>query len=93
MPGAAALREVARKLLWWKTPDEALQDAIRFACQVMTLGTWSDILLARKTLGDGLLREALAKAPPGIFDARSWNYWHLVFDVTPVPPLPTRKFT
>jgi hypothetical protein len=87
-----ALRAIAAKLLWWKSPDQALEDPIRLACQVMTLGTWQDVLVARAELGDDLFREALRKAPPGVFDARSWNYWHLVYEMTPVPPLPVRTF-
>ena len=42
--------------------------------------------------GADLFRQALWAPPAGVFDARSWNYWHLVFDITPVPPLPTRTF-
>lgn len=42
-------------------------------------------------LGDEDLREALDRAPPGIFDPRSWSYWHLVLDRWPPPPLPERK--
>jgi hypothetical protein len=86
------LRAVATKLFWWKTADEALAEPLRFACQVMTFGTWDDALLARAELGDDLFRSALRKAPPGVFDVRSWNYWHLVFGMTPVPALPERRF-
>jgi len=91
-PVSPALREIATKLFWWKSADEALSHPIRFASQVMTLGTWDDVLTVRNELGDGLLREALRDAPAGVLDARSWNYWHLVFDMTPVPPLPKRSF-
>ena len=58
----------------------------------MTLGTWDEVLAVRRELGDELLKSALRDAPAGVFDARSWNYWHLVFDMTPVPPLPKRPF-
>lgn len=85
-------REIARKLIWWKSVDEALQDPIRLACQVMTYGTWNDVLLARRELGDELFKRALRNAPAGVFDERSWNFWHLVFGMLPVPPLPTRTF-
>lgn len=41
-----------------------------------------------------LLRHGLGlfDAPPGVFDARSWRYWHLMF-ARPVPPLPVRIVT
>ena len=86
------LREIARKLFWWQSPAESLDDRIRFVCQVMTLGSWRDVLAVREQFGDELFQKALRRAPAGIFDARSWNYWHLVFNMTPVPPLPTRTF-
>jgi hypothetical protein len=86
------LRAVAGKLLWWKTEDEALADPLRLACQIMAFGTWDDVLLARPELTDEVLQRALAQPPPGVFDARSWNYWHLVFGLVPVPPLPVRRF-
>jgi hypothetical protein len=35
-------------------------------------------------------REALEHAPPGIFDERSWNYWHLMTGRHPPPPMPKR---
>lgn len=86
-----ALQRIAQKLIWWQSPEAALADPLRLACQVMTFGTWDDVLTARAELGDELFRRALQHAPPGLFDARSWNYWHLVFGTAPVPPLPTRN--
>ena len=85
------LRATAVKLLWWKTEEEALADPCRLAGQIMTLGTWDDVLLARAELGDECFRAALVQSPPGVFDARSWNYWHLVYGIVPVPPLPARR--
>jgi hypothetical protein len=86
-----ALRAIARKLLWWKTEEEALANPYRLACQIMTLGTWEETLFARAEMTDELFKAALRRAPPGVMDARSWNYWHLVFEMVPVPPLPSRQ--
>jgi hypothetical protein len=86
-----SLKRIAQKLLWWQPAEIALADPLRLACQVMALGTWDDALQARAALGDDLFQQALCHAPPGVFDVRSWNYWHLVFGIKPVPPLPTRK--
>ena len=87
---SAQLEAVARRVFWWLTPEAALADSIRFAAQVMTVGTWEDVRTARAALGEETLRRALAEAPPGVFDARSWNYWHNHFGIAPVPPLPRR---
>ena len=85
------LIRIAQKLFWWKSPTEALDDPIRFVAQVMTLGTWKDVQTSRTTLGDEVFRQALSTPPPGVFDERSWAYWHQVFGIHPVPELSRRK--
>lgn len=85
-----ALQQLARKLIWWKAPDEALRWPDRLIAQVMALGTWDDIQTARNEWGDESFHRVLLSPPPGVFDPRSWNYWHVVFGVEPVPPMPVR---
>src|SRR5436190_15272393 len=72
-----ALRPVAARVFWWGTPEEWLDDAIRFAAQVMTFGNWNDTALVSKLLGEGIFQQVLNAAPAGVFDTKSWNYWHL----------------
>ena len=86
-----ALLALARHLFWWKTPEEALTNQNRFLAQVMTYGTWQDILEARQHFGEPAFRAVLQQAPPGVFDKRSWTYWHHALHLAPVPPLPQRK--
>lgn len=94
MPDQAAqdprLRELAAKVVWWKRPEEALADQRLFLAQAMTYGNWEDMELVRSTYGTDALRALLQDAPPGVFDPRSWSYWHARFGITPVPPLPRR---
>jgi hypothetical protein len=87
----SALRRVAQRLFWWKTPDEALQFPARFVAQVMTFGTWLDVKQTRQALGDEAFQAVLRDPPAGVFDEKSWHYWHAVFHLVPVPPLPRRK--
>jgi hypothetical protein len=54
------------------------------------LGNWAEVETVGRILGRDHFRRVLLEAPPGVFDIRSWHYWHLVFDL-PVPPLPERK--
>jgi hypothetical protein len=82
---------LAGRLIWWKTPAEALRHRERLLAQVMKLGTWEDIIEARSLWGDEAFRHALQNAPPGVLDARSWSYWHHVLGMGPVPPLPVRQ--
>lgn len=84
--------ELARRLFWWKQPPEALSDHPRFLAQVMTYGTWSDIVEARAHFGEEAFRDALRDASPGVYDERSWHYWHYALKLWPIPPRPRRKF-
>lgn len=81
---------VARRVFWWGNPNEWLDDTTRFVAQVMTFGDWNDTALVAKLLGDSIFLKVLTDPPPGVFDAKSWNYWHLRFHLD-VPPLPRRK--
>ena len=83
------LEEVARRCVWWAGADEALADSARFLCQVMVYGLWHNAAVIRRRFSKAELRHALAQAPAGLFDLRSWHYWHRVLD-QPVPPRPRR---
>lgn len=85
------LEDIARRLLWWKTAEEALSDPHRLLAQVMTLGTIEDLRAARCHFSEADFRAVLANAPPGVFDARSWAYWHLVLGLGEAPELPRRS--
>ncbi len=90
LPQTPALLDVARRVVWFKEPDAALADAVHFLAHVMTFGTPDDLAALRGVVGNDEWREVLQHAPPGIFDPRSWAYWHLVCGLRPVPPLPQR---
>lgn len=83
---------MARRLMWWQTPEATLANLPRFLMQVMTLGSWREVETVRETFGESALRDALMHAEPGVFDAKSWSYWHNVFGITK-GPLPVRIFS
>jgi hypothetical protein len=85
------LEKVASRLFWWKSPEEALADQNRFLAQVMTYGTIEDLAIARRYFPESAFREVLANPPAGVFDPRSWSYWHLRFGLEPPVDLPRRK--
>lgn len=87
----ARLRDLAVRLFWWKSPDEALADRRRFLAQVMTFGDWADVQCVVEIHGEAALRAVLTDAPPGVFDRRSWAYWHARFGTDPIPTLPRRR--
>ena len=85
-----ALLEVARRVVWFKEPADALADPIHLLAYAMTYGTAEDIAALEAVVGRPGFCEALETAPPGIFDARSWAYWNLVCGRQPAPPMPVR---
>ena len=88
----AELQRVAKRVVWFKTPEEALNDPKLFLAHVMTYGTLDDIVVAMQHFADTDFDRVLTDPPAGVFDLRSWNYWNLRFHHEPVPPLPQRQF-
>ena len=85
------LLRVAKRMVWFKTPEEALAEPALFLSYTMTYGTVDDLRVVRAHYTDDQLRRELRSGPPGIFDGRSWAYWHARLGVEPVPDLPVRR--
>jgi hypothetical protein len=92
IPLTPLTRNVARRIIWFEPPDQALADPLRFMAYAMTYARHEDMRLIRNYVTDEDIREALDNAPPGIIDPRSWAYWNLKVGRYPPPPLPQRKF-
>jgi len=90
LPATEALLNVAQRVIWFEEPSQALSNPARFLAYVMTFGTPEDLAALEGVVTQEDLRAALEQAPPGIFDARSWSYWHLKVGRQPPPPLPRR---
>lgn len=90
LPLAPDLLALAPRIIWFEPPEQALADPVRFLAYLMTYGTLEDIAVVRRYLDLEDLREALEHAPPGIFDERSWAYWHVMTGCYPPPPMPRR---
>ena len=84
---------LARRLVWFEPPKDALRDPVRFLAYAFARATHADMRLLSQFLSNEDLREALVNAPPGIIDARSWAYWNAKFGRYPTPPAPTRKLS
>lgn len=83
---------IARRVVWFEEPAEALEDPIRFMAYAMKHATRDDMKVLRRYVSSEDFREALDKAPPGIIDPRSWAYWNNKMGRYPAPPLPKRTF-
>ena len=90
------LLELAKKYIWWQTPEEAVSNPYRILSGTMNLGSYEDYKRILNSFGEAVLRRVLYKSAPGWFSARSWSFWHRILDSVDisesVPPLPKRKF-
>jgi hypothetical protein len=84
-------RALARRLVWFESPEEALADPVRFMAYAFARATHEEMRTLRAHVDDADLREALDKAPPGIIDPHSWAYWNLRLGRYPAPPMPRRR--
>jgi len=90
LPLTPEIEAVARRVVWFEEPRQAIADPVRFLAYAMTYGDHADINIIRQHLSEADLREAIVNAPPGIFDPRSWAYWNLKLGRYPTPPMPER---
>ena len=91
LPETPLLLQVARRVVWFKEPHEALKDTFHFLAHVMTFGTVEDVVAVRDAVGLEGFRETIEHAPPGVFDPRSWAYWNLICGLKPALPMPGRE--
>ena len=86
------LKKAIEHCVWFEPPEQAIQDIVRLAAYILTYGTPEDTYAFRDQIDNETLIECLDKAPPGIYDERSWAYWNLVVGRYDPPPMPERVF-
>ena len=91
LPHTQDVLDIARRVVWFKRPEETLKDPVHFMAHLMTYTTVEDILAMRKYLSLDDFRFALDHAPAGVFDPRSWSYWNIICGRYPVPEMPRRR--
>lgn len=92
IPFNSQTAEIAKRIVWFETPDQALSDTVRFLAYAMAYARHEDMRIIRQYIPDDDFREALNRAPPGIIDARSWAYWNSKMGRWPPPQMPLRRF-
>ena len=90
-PYPAELLRVAKKVVWYDSPEETLADLPAFLAQVMVYGSAADVETVERFVPAEEFRNVLHGAPAGIFTEEAWRRWHERFGM-PVPPLPRRRF-
>jgi hypothetical protein len=86
------VRRIASRVVWWDTPEQAVSRLDDFLGRVMTLGSLADVNAIEVIYGTDRLRSAIRLASAGIFDIRSWHYWHNRLGLGDAGPLPIRRF-
>jgi hypothetical protein len=89
-----SLKPYAKKYIWWKTPEEAVEYPQRVIAQVMNIGTFEDTQELADLVGNDVLRMVIEQAEVGQFNGPSWAYWHYrleLCEIDQVPPLPERR--
>lgn len=94
-PDQRSLARLARKYIWWTTPEIAVTMPERIVAQVMDMGDYDDVQALATLAGDDYLRAVLRHAEVGQFTPRSWAYWHYRLGLAEpghLPAMPTRTF-
>ena len=85
------LREVARRVIWFGRPEEALEIPHYSLTYLMNYGTESDVETARKYYSDEDFQAALDEPAPGVFFPEAWVKWNTRYNRIPIPSLPKRR--
>jgi hypothetical protein len=85
-PAPARLRRLARKVVWWMTPAQALAEPSRVIGQTLQWGDFDDMEILRAQYGDRAIAAFLKSAPDGVLDRRSWTLWSGTFRVKAKAP-------
>jgi hypothetical protein len=84
------LESLAGRLVWWQPAAATLLDLESLLARVMVYGTPEDLAVARRHFPSSAFGAVLAQPPPGLFDPRSWAYWHVVLGLEPPGDPPAR---
>jgi hypothetical protein len=90
-PYAAELVRVARKVVWFDTPEQTLADLPTFLAYLMVYGSPGDVAVVERYVPEAEFRKVLENAPAGVFTQDVWTCWHERLGMA-APPLPRRRF-
>ena len=87
------LQPVVDQTVWWEPArSQAKSDLEFFLPYALAYATDEALSRICEHVTDEQLRAALRAAPIGLFDLQSWQYWHTILGVSPIPPRPRRAF-
>ena len=80
-PYPSELLRVARKVVWYEKPEEALADLMTFLTHLMVYGSSADVSVAERYVPTEEFRRVLEHAPAGVFTREAWEKWHERFGI------------
>jgi hypothetical protein len=95
--GAAAasavltMEALALRYVWWQSAEETLASPETLLRQILKIGTADDYVAACAHWSEEAFKRALASAPAGALDERSWVFWHRYYGL-PERAYPKRTF-
>ena len=89
-PYPEELLRVARKVVWYDRPEQALSDGKNFLAHLMVYGSSADVEVVERYVGEEEFRAVLEQAPAGVFTSTAWERWHVRFGMPP-RELPRRE--
>ena len=90
-PYPPELLRIAKKVVWYDSPEATLADLPTFLTQLMVYGSPSDVATVERFVLPEEFRRVLEQAPAGVFTEELWRRWHEKLGMG-VPPLPRRRF-
>jgi hypothetical protein len=90
-PYSAELIRVARKVVWYDSPEKTLADLRTFLTYLMIYGSSTDVKVVEQYVPSEEFRRVLDNPLAGVFTEDAWKRWHERFGM-PLPPLPRRRF-
>lgn len=83
-PYPVELLRVARKVVWFDSPERTLADLPAFLTQLMVYGSPADVAVVERYVPVEEFRQVLENAPAGAYTQEAWERWHERFGM-PVP--------
>jgi len=88
---ASKAEALALRYVWWQSVEETLASPDTLLRQILRIGTADDYVAGCALWGEQAFKRALASAPAGSLDERSWAFWHRIYGL-PERPFPRRSF-
>ena len=92
LPQTEELRNLARRMVWYKSEEQTLAESDLLIAHVMQYGRTQDVVTLLSYVSKDTIAKRLDHLPVGILDQRAWHYWNIVCGRNPVPAMPTRDF-